>query len=45
MDRRYPAGREVSVPQLAGFTLTIAVIFAVNVARYSATGTWGGFVF
>ena len=45
MERRYTAWRELRMPALAGFTLAIGVIFAVNVARYSATGTWDGFVF
>jgi hypothetical protein len=30
---------------LAGFTLSIGMIFAINVVRYTATGTWDGFVF
>lgn len=45
MEGRYTAWRELRIPALAGLTMAIGMIFAVNVARYSVTGTWDGFVF
>jgi uncharacterized membrane protein len=44
-ENRFTSWRELGLPMLAGFTLSIGMIFAINVVRYTATGTWDGFVF
>ena len=37
-------GRETFVPLAAGLTMALAMIVLIDVARYTFTGTWGGFV-
>ncbi len=36
--------REAFVPLAAGLTMALAMIVFIDVARYTFTGTWGGFV-
>lgn len=36
--------RETLVPLAAGLTMALAMIVFIDVARYTFTGTWGGFV-
>ena len=36
--------RETFVPLAAGLTMALAMIVLIDVARYTFTGTWGGFV-
>jgi len=43
--RTYRTWGELWLPLCAGLTLAIAMIFAINVGRYTLTGTWEGFVF
>lgn len=43
--RTYQSWRHLWVPVTAGLALAILMIGAINVARYTATGTWEGFVF
>ena len=43
--RAYNGWIEMWLPLTAGLTMAIGLIFAINVARYTLTGTWDGFVF
>lgn len=36
--------RELLIPLLAGFTLTVMEIGAINILRFALTGTWNGFI-
>lgn len=41
----YRTWGELRLPLLAGLTLAISMIGFIDLVRYQATGTWGGFVF
>lgn len=42
--RTYTAWKELAVPLVAGFTLALVMVGAIDLLRYSFTGTWDGFL-
>lgn len=43
--RVYQSYSEMALPLLAGLTIALTILGAIDFARYQFTGTWGGFVF
>jgi len=43
--RSYHQWQQLWVPYLAGLTLAVSMIGAINYARFYMTGTWDGFIF